>query len=348
MKNSFVYLHCLFFGIIQLSSLQLKGQVALEMPDSISLYADIYDSETLPELTIETDMRNLIRKAKTEKYQPAQVKLQYGEAINIELPANIRARGNVRKLVCDFPPIKINLSKNHLDSLGYLKVDKLKLLTPCTYGDDQQQYLYKEHFLYNAFELVDTNALRSRIVKVKIIKNGKLKDQFNGLLLEDEEAYAARKNAKIVQSNNINQGSLDRTSFLRMLFFQYMIGNTDWAIPSCHNIEMVKLPELVRVVPLPYDFDYSGFVNQPYALPNKRMPIENVRERFFFAYKISDEEYNQMIQEFSKLESPLMQLLDQDKYLDRITKLDCVYFLEQFFSALKDPATLKPKIQRKK
>ena len=348
MKNSFVYLHCLFFGIIQLSSLQLKGQVALEMPDSISLYEDIYNSKSIPELTLETDTKNLIRHSKSEKYQPAQVNLKYGDAVYLEIHAAVRARGNVRKEVCEIPPIKINLSRKQLDSLGYLKIDKLKLLLPCVYDNQAQQYLYKEHFLYQAYELLDSNALRSKITKVQVTKNGKLKYKFNGLLLEDEKAYAQRKQAKIVQSNNINQGGLDRTSFLRMMFFQYMIGNTDWGIPTSHNIEMVKLPETIRVVPLPYDFDYSGFVNQPYAVPNDEIPIKNVRERYFFSYKISDAEYDAMVQEFSNIESSIMQLLDRDEFLNEETKRDCTYYLNQFFNALKDPATLKPKIQRKK
>ena len=45
--------------------------------------------------------------------------------------------------------------------------------------------------------------------------------------------------------------------------FQYMIGNFDWHITRLHNVKMFSDEE--NHFMLPYDFDYSGFVNAHYA-----------------------------------------------------------------------------------
>ena len=55
---------------------------------------------------------------------------------------------------------------------------------------------------------------------------------------------------------------MDRELFLKMEFFQYMIANTDWSLSNKHNLELVKVPARDKVIALPYDFDYSGFVGQ--------------------------------------------------------------------------------------
>ena len=60
-----------------------------------------------------------------------------------------------------------------------------------------------------------------------------------------------------------------------------MIGNTDWSVGNSHNLQVLQLPEYDKGVPIPYDFDYSGFVGTNYAIPRSTLPIESVEERYF-------------------------------------------------------------------
>jgi hypothetical protein len=62
--------------------------------------------------------------------------------------------------------------------------------------------------------------------------------------------------------------------------FQYMIGNTDWAVSALHNIVLIRDSAGV-VYPVPYDFDWSGVIWTPYAQPDSRLGIANVRQRIF-------------------------------------------------------------------
>src|SRR5438477_9110718 len=64
------------------------------------------------------------------------------------------------------------------------------------------------------------------------------------------------------------------------MVFQYMIGNTDFAVTALHNIVLIQ--DSVGVVyPVPYDFDWSGVISTPYAFPDSRLPIRTVRQRLW-------------------------------------------------------------------
>jgi hypothetical protein len=59
-----------------------------------------------------------------------------------------------------------------------------------------------------------------------------------------------------------------------------MIGNTDWSNTTQHNSKMLDIGQR-KFVPVPYDFDYSGFVNAPYAIPYDYLPIKKVTDRLY-------------------------------------------------------------------
>jgi hypothetical protein len=68
-----------------------------------------------------------------------------------------------------------------------------------------------------------------------------------------------------------------------------MIGNTDFdpfhaesgADACCHNAVLVGTM-VGPVVPVPFDFDWSGVVDAPYARPDARLGIRTVRQRRYW------------------------------------------------------------------
>ena len=68
--------------------------------------------------------------------------------------------------------------------------------------------------------------------------------------------------------------------------FQYMIGNTDFGVSANHNIILMQSAKdsTAKPIVVPYDFDYAGFVDAYYAVPNEGLPIENVRQRLYRGY----------------------------------------------------------------
>ncbi|MBT8221508.1 MAG: hypothetical protein KJP00_16890 [Bacteroidia bacterium] len=337
----------LVFQILVISDICAQNISAPEDSIKTSLFHAIYELAEPPTIQIQTDVDQLLEYSENEVYQEAFTTILDQGNEMVSLPSKVRTRTYLRKKICAIPPIRVNFPKGLLRSLGYSESDKLKLLNPCLDEAQHQERLYREHFLYDLYNLIDTNGLRSTIVHIQINSNQEERYNFKAVLLEDEDAYIERKNASIVTQNNLNQRSMDRLSFLKMMFFQYMIGNTDWAIPFKHNLEMVRLPGIEKIVALPYDFDFSGFVGQSYAEPKEDLPIKSVKERYFFPFKISDAEYDYMIAYYQSLEKPVMDLLDKATYMAEETRQDCSAYLAEFFEAIKDPKALKPYIKRR-
>jgi len=81
-------------------------------------------------------------------------------------------------------------------------------------------------------------------------------------------------------------------SAARFAVFEYMISNYDWSMRAgpagtecCHNGRLMSSGapgELLTAVP--YDFDYSGLVDAPYAVPPEGLPINDVRQRNYRGY----------------------------------------------------------------
>ena len=225
-----------------------------------NIFQYFYNKEGVPVIKIETDTKKLYRKKMAEEYQPAVFSFSDNEGKQIDVNVKIRARGNMRKRQCNYPPIKVNFQKEDLKSMGLKKMDNLKMVFQCANTKSSREELFKEKMIYDLYEVIDTNVILTKLVKIEMWKDGELDVELDGFIIEDEEQFAARKNAKIIESGNIRSASLDRSHYLKMVFFQYMIANTDWSIPNKHNVEIVALPGYIRTVAIPYDFDYAYWV----------------------------------------------------------------------------------------
>jgi len=316
-----------------------------ELPGRQTLFDYIYHLEGLPQLEITTNVKRLVNRRDKEEYQSASLKLKDKDDLDLlTFSGKARARGHMRKKVCWLPPIKFNLSKVQLQAYGLSHVDKLKMVFRCRDRSVDDIYNAREFFLYELYHMIDTNSIRARRVNFSLIEGVKERYNFDGFLVEDEEEYANRKNAIVVESGTIHAGSLERDPFLKFMFFQYMIANTDWTIANKHNIEFVKLPGIQRVVALPYDFDYSGFVGQSYAVPHSSLPIESVHQRHFLNYEITEEEYYRMVEYYLSLETDIYNFCDEATYMDEKTRTQNKNYLGKFFQLLRNPEKLKPHI----
>lgn len=301
-----------------------------------------YEDE-IPTIKITTDFKNLIKKKNSEEYQEANIEFALNQE-TISLPIKLRARGNMRKKVCHLPPIKIDLSKGHLDSLGFKKSqDNLKLVLPCKNNSGFAERLKMEHFIYELYSVIEPNHMITKLVDFEFWSDGKLKEKLVGFLVEDEDHYAKRLKAKMVTTGKIRTGSFNRSCFLKLCFFQYMIANTDWSVNNRHNLEIVKLPEFQRVIPIAYDFDYAGLINQPYAVPHENIPIESVTERHFYRTPVSENEAIAIANYYKEIKPDLIAKCDGAIYLKEKTRKNMKKFIENFYKELKSEKSIKRK-----
>jgi len=343
MKTNFSY--SLIFFVFVLSPLFLMAQTAvdtvaapLSLTTKTSLFNHLYEMEGNVPLGISTNIKQLIRDKMAEVYQEADIRLPgKDENVLLELPARIKTRGNMRKKVSYLPPVKIDFGKSALDSCGFLKMDDLKIVFPAGSDRRYQQLLYKEFLCYEIYALIDSNYMRTKLVDISISWEEKERFAFTGFLIEEKKEYARRKNLNVIEKGKLVAEVMDRSCFLKMLFFQFMIANTDWAVDARHNFEMVKLPNVKRPVAMPYDFDYAGFVGQHYAVPDPRLGIESVQERFFYPhYKMTETEFEEMVTYYLSIEKDVYTVCKNASYMEDKTRAKSLDFLKSFFDALRE------------
>ncbi|MEM9824542.1 MAG: hypothetical protein AAF985_25875 [Bacteroidota bacterium] len=260
------------------------GQDGNEKP--ISFFQHFAQQDGVPKLTISTDSKKLIKEKKKENYQAASIKFEGLNGELIEMPAKVRSRGNIRKEVCYFPPLKLKMKKKALAELGFDTLNQVKMVIQCQSSKQGLSYLLKEHLIYKLHQPIGPESYQTKLIQIDLIdKDGKVKE-LHGFLIEEEKEFCARLTAKIPDKGRISSRLIDRDAYTKMCFFQYMILNTDWQMMNRHNLEFIQLEGQQKFMPIPYDFDYSGMVGTSYAVPDPSRGIKSVKDQIFLGKKI--------------------------------------------------------------
>jgi hypothetical protein len=125
--------------------------------------------------------------------------------------------------------------------------------------------------------------------------------------------------------------------------FQYMIGNTDWSIPNYHNIKMLIPKDSPQVKPyiIPYDFDYAGAVNTPYAVPNESRPITKVTERFYMGLPRTFEMVKAVTDRFMAERTTFNNMIKDWTLLNSFHKREMSGFINDFYTILESDKAIR-------
>jgi hypothetical protein len=129
-----------------------------------------------------------------------------------------------------------------------------------------------------------------------------------------------------------------------------MIGNQDWSdrMPTsgricCHNVKLLgaSARDPHDLTPVAYDFDSSGFVNTPYALPPVGVPITTVRTRNYRGLCQFNNEAAAAAQELLAKRAELFSALNSTPQLAERSRKSAAEYLEAFFREISDPDQLQ-------
>jgi hypothetical protein len=141
---------------------------------------------------------------------------------------------------------------------------------------------------------------------------------------------------------------------MRVALFQYMIGNLDWAMTAgppgsdcCHNSRLFNVGAATTgYVPAPYDFDYSGLVDAPYAVPPASLKLASVRSRRYRGYCTFNAEIPAVVAEFNAKRPQLLAVFDDIPGLDPDTQSKARKYIESFFEQISTPEGVADKIEK--
>ncbi|GAB3867490.1 hypothetical protein GCM10028824_09990 [Hymenobacter segetis] len=332
----------------------LLGQPALApagWPAQGQAYAGdnpFFTSEEIVELTLSLPLEQVLKdRGASPSIHPALITYRDAKATLQTLAVQVQVRGNRRKdpNVCDFPPLLVKFPPPNGHTALFGPVAELKLTTHCL----SDEYTLREYLVYKLYNALTDFSYRVRLCRITYRDDsgrGSTSVHY-GFFLENTEAMARRNQAKVVPKPLfIGMDNLDQPATATMVMFQYMIGNTDWSVPYRHNIRLLARSLSTPPIPVTFDFDYSGLVNAPYAVPPEQLGITSVRQRLYRGYDFPPETYAAIRDLFNARRTALYNVYLACPYLSRNEQEFATHYLDGFYKVLNDSKDFERQIVR--
>jgi hypothetical protein len=327
------FLISLLIGKYEIAS----GETAI--PDSVKKSFRLFKEDGIIEITLRFDLSTYLRTKPKEDYLKTNITIHSSGTDSISKEIRLRTRGAFRNQYCTFPPIELNFKKVDFGYTDLNKISKLKMVTQCSSGRQNEDYVLKEYLAYKLFNILTDTSFRVRLLKVNYIDTrGKRKTitQY-GFFIEPVEILTARTKSIQLRPRIITQKSISPRVMDRLAIFNYMIGNYDWAVPNQHNVVKIKSMVYDTIglpLAIPYDFDWTGLVNASYAIPAEITGTQNVRERLFLGVCRSKAVYQKDLEIFIKKKDEFYRVINEFPYLDKNVKREMTSYLDEFFDKL--------------
>jgi hypothetical protein len=297
-------------------------------------------------LYLKQDWKNIEKHKKDKSYQAAEVHLVTAKMDTLTIPAKVRTRGNMRLQLCSLPPLKVKFEKSDLAAYQLSPLNELDIVQPCHEDDQYYQFILKEFLAYKLWELISPYYFKVQLVKIHYQNpdGSEAHKSSYAFLTENTEELVDRLEGRRNKTPVISQNAVDKKPMLNVALFQFMIGNTDWYIQNRHNLEFVVIPGHTLLVPVPYDFDYSGLVNAQYAAHHESLGLSTVTSRYYQGWCFSEEEVQEALEVFRQQKERILSMPYQIQGLNTKSADQARNFLSGFFDVIENPKKLDHQI----
>ena len=265
------------------------------------------------------------------------------KATGASFPVMLSARGITRKMsnICSFPPLRVDLSPRGPAGTLFEGQGRLKLVTHCKGSADFQQKVLLEYAAYRLYNALTPLSFRVRLANIDYVDDsGRPETARVGFFIEDIDDVARRNGAvRARTAAMVPLAQIEPSSGARFAVFNYMIGNLDWSMRAgppeegcCHNGRLIAARPGVGVyTPVPYDFDFSGLVDAPYATPPEGIKVSSVRQRLYRGYCAHNQYSAAFATQVAARRAQLLGILTTIPGMDGKTQAKAAGYLEGFF-----------------
>lgn len=319
-------------------------------PDDTAPLAKFYDSDEPFPITLTLNVKR-IRGDKDDKAPWRDATITYtppGGTTPEVLPLKLKTHGIWRLKNCDFPPIRLDFSKDNTKKTVFAGLNKPKLTNFCRDDDTYEQYVLQELQAYRIYWTLTHNSHAVRALRITYVDSasGKPLTTRYAFIAEDPGRMSARLGGKILDIKGAGPDDMQPDAMVLAGLFEYLIGNTDFSMSALHNVELFARNDGNDPIPVARDFDFSGLVNARYATPDGRLRIRTVRDRLYRGYCAPDSSYAKVFALFDARKDAIYSLyhdkigsLMQPKLVDETTK-----YLDDFYKTIDNPKNAKSDI----
>jgi hypothetical protein len=302
-------------------------------------------------LTIKAPLSTLIRNRQTRQPVGGTLIDPAGQS----LPVKISLRGITRRTseICDFPPLRIDFTAAPPQTSVFAGQKKLKLVTHCRNSASFQQSVLLEYAAYRMYNVLTPKSFRVRLADIDYrAEDGHPVIARTGFFIEQLADVAKRNGTSQTHApERIPVAYLSPPDAARYVLFQYMIANHDWSMRAgpvgedcCHNAELIGSSGNGTVIPIAYDFDFSGLVGAPYATPPEELHINSVRQRVYRGYCIHNPDASAAAAQMRAARPAIVGVLAEVPGLDERTRSRATAYLGEFFADIATDADVRAKL----
>jgi len=313
--------------------------------------SSLFDDDAVLEVKLSGPLRSLLREKDGSTELPFLLR-----ANGIEHAIKVRSRGKSRKIVCSFPPLRLNFATGDTAQSIFEDQDKLKLVTQCQKRRSSQSDVLQEYAAYRIFNLLSEFGYKVRLLHITYTdtdgRPGKNTFDHYGFLIESSSELADRVGGQPVHQSGLSIHSLDSKQAATVFIFQYLIGHTDWSLVRaevddrcCHNGDLVDIGSARYYVP--YDFDRSGLVNARYAKPDLDLRISRVTQRLYRGYCIPTDALKNALGTVKARRADILGVISQLPVLSQKEIKATKKYLERFFVQASDEDKIVKLFERK-
>lgn len=309
----------------------------------------LFAAHDILSVRIEAPMTTLMKERPEDDYLDGTFSYVDTGGREHKLDLKIQTRGRYRRQTstCRFAPIRLNFRKKQVEGTEFAGQDKLKLVTHCeTRRDRYEQLLLREFLAYRFLNALTDKSFGARLMHITYVDTDDDNESITkyGFVIEDEDNLAERLGLVQFESRGIDAEDLDAGQSNLVSVFEYLIGNTDFSLilgpkddECCHNAVLFSDNHTAPYTPVPYDFDFSGLVDAPYAEPNPRFKLRSVKNRLYRGRCMNNGLLDDTFAYFLEKEGEIRALVANQEGLDERNRRDVERYLDDFFEEITDP-----------
>ncbi|MCX6302427.1 MAG: hypothetical protein NTW82_09605 [Bacteroidia bacterium] len=323
-------------SVFTLSLIHITNSVSAARIDSL------FRSDEIIKMELRSDF-SAIREDRTEnpEYHDGELIYYTPGSAPVKLFVKVMVRGNFRlnPVNCNFPPLFVDFKKSEVENTIFENQNILKLVTPCQLEED----VIEEYTIYKLYNQVTDLSMKVRLVKILYFDYGRNKQVFEkySFFIEDKDRFAERNNA-FVKDRFLTPFDLNKENLQRLSFFQYIIGNKDWYISSRKNIVILQSKDTTQeLYAVPFDFDFSGFVNAEYT-KSKGEPEEFfIERRVYKGLCYTEDELLEIFKFYREIRPVFESVINNQKLISNSDRKQILRYINHFYKVLENGELIK-------
>jgi hypothetical protein len=331
----------------------LATGAAADEEGKASKAAPLFTGNDVVPVTITAPLKDIMADRSVEEERQGTLvytDAESGEEVTLDIGIRSRGRFRRKKEVCTFTPLRLNFRKTK-DTL-FAKSDKMKLVTHCRTGSIKyEQGVLKEYIAYRILNTMTDWSFRVRPLRVTYVESASGKEVVTSwaFLIEEDSQLAKRVGMKIDESERTTVDAIDGPHTNIVSLFHYLIGNTDFSPiqgppgeSCCHN--HVLLGNETTSISVPYDFDVTGIVSLPHAVPNPRFKLSSVKKRLYRGRCANNQYLEDSFQAWRDNKPMIYDLINSQEGLSNWERKRTISYVDEFYKIINSERQVNSRI----